>query len=444
MAEYTIPKPYRDFYVTNPAVETLEMVRTIEEVALPKPDLMSGSTISGINTLEGANLDISVKNENIIGYPYQNNSYTSGDASFTAQTDGGIILSGTPTAPIAMNLVTQLPLNPNSCYLVGLTGEYENVVISYNLLDSSGMSGVSDQTNPARGNVATLDLSKFPTVSVISLNIRRCYNNVAMSGTAYPFLKLVDDTKTTVYATGKNLLKPCISGLSGETQYRLENDVFTVLNNGVEEWSFIEVPLNGLESNTVYTLSYRAVSNYMTDLNVLIRVGRVSEADTFTNLVYAALDESLNKYVATFTTPQYTGNLSLILYGSKGTYYEGAETTYSMIQVEKGSSVTDYEPYHGQEISCQVGDTINVQQYDRHTCITADNIHVTLSGEFIEKVEYLLNERPVILVGLFDSRPTDTADYPRIYVATDKTDTDRTTLLQANQSGATASNWIYI
>ena len=416
----------------------------MEKDALPNTDVLSGQSISATNTLEGANVDISVKNENIIGYPYQNNSYTSGDASFTAQTDGGIILSGTPTAPIAMNLVTQLPLNPNSCYLVGLTGEYENVVISYNLLDSSGESVVSDQTNPARGNVDTLDLSKFPTVSVISLNIRRCYNNVAMSGTAYPFLKLVDDTKTTVYATGKNLLKPCVSGRSGETSYQIENNTFIVGNNNTETWSFIEIPLNGLESNTYYTISYEAESNALTDIKALIRIGMVAETSSFTSITYTALNSSTNKYVATFTTPQYTGNLALLLYGSTGTYVEGAQTTYSNIQLEKGSSVTSYEPYHGQEITCQVGDTINVQQYDGYTCITADNIHVTLSGEFTEKIEDLLNERPVILVGLFASRPTDTVDYPRIYVATDKTDTDRTTLLQANQSGATASNWIYI
>ena len=160
-----------------------------------------------------------------------------------------------------------------------------------------------------------------------------------------------------------------------------------------------------------------------------------------------AFDGTLTEYKINMSVYEDADNINLILKRKT----DNVEMSGSAIpcfcladDTETTVYATDYEAYQKQEITCQVGDTLKVQQYDGYTCITADNIHVTLSGQFVEKIEYLLNERPVILVGLFASRPTDTVDYPRIYVATDKTDTDRTTLLQANQSGATASNWIYI
>lgn len=442
MAEYTIPKPYRDFYVTNPAVETLERVQTLEKDALPNTEVKSGQSISGTNTLEGREIKVSVSNKNLIGYPYYSNSSTLEGATFTANEDGSIVCSGTPTGPANITLA-KMKIDPSSTYVFRLDGTYENIALQYNLYDSSDNQLAFD------GNKTeyTIDMSQYSGADNITILIKRLANNIPISGTCFPYFALVDGTETTVYATGKNLLNPVIGNVFTGTNVTSENGTFTLTTTKESERSYFEIYINNLNPSTTYTVSFDGtnhgtngtVRGYLYDHKV---IGYPSTSYTF--MKSCSLDETSGKYIGTFTTGINQTSVVLVLYLLTGTYYENAKTTYSNIQLEKGSSMTDYESYHGQEITCQVGDTITFQQYEGYTCITADNMHVTLSGEFTEKIEDLLNKRPVILVGLFASRPTDTVNYPRIYVATDKTDTDRTTLLQANQSGATASNWIYI
>ena len=111
-------------------------------------------------------------------------------------------------------------------------------------------------------------------------------------------------------------------------------------------------------------------------------------------------------------------------------------------QIEYDSIATLYEQYQGQDYSYQVGQTVNVTQYDDVTNIFATTEGAAVSTQFFLSTKYELNDKVNLLVGTFANRPTIAQKYGLIYIATDQTGANRVTYLPPNTDGSTSGNWI--
>ena len=98
--------------------------------------------------------------------------------------------------------------------------------------------------------------------------------------------------------------------------------------------------------------------------------------------------------------------------------------------------------YEEQNYMSQVGQSINITQYDNITNLSVLTEDAVVSGQFILSTADQINVKPTSLVGTFAQRPTGTYTYPIIYTATDKTDQTRTTRLEAREDGSVSSKCI--
>lgn len=116
---------------------------------------------------------------------------------------------------------------------------------------------------------------------------------------------------------------------------------------------------------------------------------------------------------------------------------------FAPILIIDGNNKTDetYEPYESQTYTSQVGQTVDILQYDKITNIFSNTAGVAIKGKFALSTQYELNNKPVSLSGAFADRPTGTYPYVVLYTATDSGATYR---LEANTDGSVSGNWISI
>ena len=142
--------------------------------------------------------------------------------------------------------------------------------------------------------------------------------------------------------------------------------------------------------------------------------------------------------------PSQNSELYLLLYGTTaGNQTQVGDTvTYTNVQLEVGDTVTDFVPYKSQDYSSQVGQTVDVTQYDDVTNIFSTTDGGAVSTQFFLSTKYELNDKVNLLVGTLANRPTTTQAYGVIYIATDQTGANRVTYLPPNTDGIVSGNWI--
>ena len=119
---------------------------------------------------------------NLIPYPYRDASIkTINGMTFEVQNDGGIKVSGTPTANSPFDLYKgKLLYNGN--ITVSLSGTATNVQIELILFDSSNTNIAYFSTEAKTTTINTLD---YPKAKAMQISIKRSLDNVAASGIAY-------------------------------------------------------------------------------------------------------------------------------------------------------------------------------------------------------------------------------------------------------------------
>ena len=124
----------------------------------------------------------------------------------------------------------------------------------------------------------------------------------------------------------------------------------------------------------------------------------------------------------------------------------GPTTIYNELvctfQLERGERATYYAPYESLTYPATVGQTIEVEQYDRVTNIISNTAGAAVSTQFLQSTRYELDTKPVSLAGTYAERPTGTYPYVVLYTATDRS--GETYRLEANADGSVSANWVKI
>ena len=150
-------------------------------------------------------------------HPYSHATGNSGAGGiFTPQADGGVALSGTPTAYTYMYLYDGKPLDKNDLVTFSLQGEFTNAVMDVAGFNDANTVTFSSSTTSITGNKITINVRNYPTTVKWSVAIKREKDGIEMTGVAYPKIELgntateytpyVDPTTVTVTRFGKNIL----------------------------------------------------------------------------------------------------------------------------------------------------------------------------------------------------------------------------------------------
>lgn len=133
-----------------------------------------------------------ISSKNLLPYPYNMTSNSGNGGTFTVQDDGGIALSGTPTDYIHISLYNGVCLNKNDLITISVGGEITNVVVDFAIMDSANNVLISVSTKTHTGNRVTVNAKDYPSAAKWALTLKREYNNIEMTGVAYPKIELGD------------------------------------------------------------------------------------------------------------------------------------------------------------------------------------------------------------------------------------------------------------
>lgn len=200
--------------------------------------------LDDVSPLEHA-VKAKVRGKNLIPYPYYQENVSVNGGTLTAQSDGGITGSGTPTGSTSLILYYDVPLVDTGTVTFSLSGDYTNMIGVFLLEDSSGNTLYNKTLDPS----LTVDLSSYPTATKWELFVKRKSNDVEMTGTIYPQLEIgdtatdytpyIDPTTVIVTGCGKNLLK------STTISQTVSGVTFTINADGT-------IIANGTSSEVIY------------------------------------------------------------------------------------------------------------------------------------------------------------------------------------------------
>jgi len=183
----------------------------------------------------------------------------------------------------------------------------------------------------------------------------------------------------TVKRTGKNLAQSPLA-----TVYSAQNGNYSGENPSYTS-SKAEV-----SPNTEYTLSFGSVGN-------ITAIIYYEELNSNTDFVYVGSAQIGSKNQHTFTTPS---NCHFVIVETGGSTSPITPQTVGFIQIEKGSTATDYEPYTEQEYSINFpssagtvyGGSLNVTTgvltVDRGFITLDENVPINLNGRYTESIEW--------------------------------------------------------
>lgn len=431
MAEYTIPKPYRDFYVTNPYIELKESNERLEQETLVRSDIQYGTSLHGKNTLENKEIAVKVESKNLIPFPYVHTSDVKNGVNITVGDDGGVSFEGTASAYTVHRLylgeISDFLKDDSSKKITAhMTGTFSGVSLAVVLYANTTYIRSFSITSKFM-----FDINAYPTATRIEFALV-VQEGVTASGTIYPQVEKGDTatsyslyqaegTPVTVTTCGKNLLN-----IPSDYTFLKQSD---------------RIPLC-LKKGMTYTLSCSYATNDGTDNPYIFLIG--SDGVGFQKI-------PITTTPTTFTMINDSYYYRVWANGYTHASAEGITANLKNLMLESGHKATTYQSFNKTDINTTIGNEVVIKQLNDYTNIYAyDPVYSTtpaiasLSTCFVLYNEELFHDKLTAIIGTFANRPTDIADYDRLYIATDKTDTDRSTILPAGKSGATASNWIYI
>lgn len=120
---------------------------------------------------------------NLIPFPYYEANKTQNGMTFTVNNDGGISVSGTPTAYTYFIVSLGVDISNLDSFVLSLQGAYTNLVITGNLLDKDG-----NKLLDSLGYGVPYKKADYPTASKVVIHVKRGNDNIPCTGTAYPML----------------------------------------------------------------------------------------------------------------------------------------------------------------------------------------------------------------------------------------------------------------
>lgn len=178
---------------------------------IPSPNPDYPQTLSSI----GESVKVTACGKNLLPYPYFREYNNGNGGIFTAQDDGGVVINGTPSNWVGIELMQCAPIVKTGKIYSRIFGEHSNCVAEFIIRDDK-----QEVLIATSGNNFVIGLDKYPTAHSWSYTLKRGLNGVALSGVVYPVLSFEDVTAyeprngTTVTVTTPNGL-PGIPVTSG-------------------------------------------------------------------------------------------------------------------------------------------------------------------------------------------------------------------------------------
>lgn len=441
------------------AAEDIEILNS----DIPKSAKETGAFISGNNTLAGAKAEVEVGSKNLFDITAIPNTNTAinnnGRLSNSIIVDGNIIrntvsqyndswainvpinvkkgkvtLSATVRTPdenynqISFDLRGYNSVVPQSVFLDTIGSEWQNIARTFTV-PQDGIVYVHIQ-NIKDGTGANHDVEFY--------NVQLEYGETATAYTPY----LPAGTAVEVNACGKNLFDE-----NGVTS--TEGATFTELTaEQVKVTATTEIP----SGNAGY--AGVAQKNIKAGQTVTINASWTTSAPANTGRL-AIYWRNANIFIGqqlysntplTVTIPNSTNENDVVYFyfyvaTGGGSAAVGDEVTYTNITVNLGEKDLGFSTPVSATYQSAVGETIEVEQYDRVTNIFSNTTGAAVSTQFLQSTRYELDTKPVSLAGTYAERPTGTYPYVVLYTANDAGKTYR---LERDTDGSVSSNWVNI
>lgn len=427
------------------AAEDIEILNS----DIPKSAKETGVFISGNNTLAGAKAEVSVESKNLSNIPNGttnivtvqngiftvNGSYTENSAPLSTETflKAGTYtfsyhyISGSMTAVEGADNELMVRLGNRNYY--SKWGYFYRDINNYN----QDFSKTVEVTEDGYGGLYVL----FGPTTIYNELVCTFQLERGKTATAYtPYLPA--GAAVEVQACGENLANENTLITSNEYERAYFQGRECLKFKGTE---FKGVTLNFPESLNVVGVNWALDSDTPNKEISFISLKRTTFSDEITTTYVGQGDVEINNWVdaAKTASPTLFDNIkSLII---TGTGNLGTGTFYVQIMANLGDELTPYTPYIGAAYQSEVGQTIEVEQYDRITNIFSNTTGAAVSTQFLQSTRYELDTKPVSLAGTYAERPTGTYPYVVLYTATD---TGRTYRLEQDTDGSVSSNWVNI
>lgn len=428
------------------AAEDIEILNS----DIPKSAKETGAFISGNNTLSGAKAEVSVESKNLSNIPNGttnivtvqngiftvNGSYTENSAPLPteiflkagAYTFSYHYISGSMTAVEGADNDFIVRLGSGSEYTKW--GYFYRDINNYN----QDFSKTVEVTEDGYGGLYVL----FGPTTIYNELVCTFQLERGETATAYtPYLS--EGAAVEVQACGENLANENTLITSNEYERTYFQGRECLKFKGTE---FKGITLNFPESLNVVGVNWALDSDTPNKEISFISLKRTTFSNEIITTYVGQGDVEINNWVdaAKTASPTLFDNIkSLII---TGTGNLGTGTFYVQIMANLGDELTPYTPYIGAAYQSKVGQTIEVEQYDRITNIFSNTTGAAVSTQFLQSTRYELDTKPVSLAGTYAERPTGTYPYVVLYTATDRS--GETYRLEANADGSVSANWVKI
>ena len=427
------------------AAEDIEILNS----DIPKSAKETGAFISGDNTLAGAKAEVSVESKNLIPFPYANggagSTVTKNGVTFTVNADQSVTVNGTASSGTGFDFIYQGTLKKAGYYT--LSTKYnlpEGLLVVMRKNGTSWMDASSSNpfvtgyyNNGDTGVQCNIWVPGGSTVTNAIVYPQLEYGETATAYTPY----LPTGTAVEVQACGKNLLNPATFQNGQEyigVTFTNNQDGTITLNGTSAATSYFSIFSTNADAHTPipeYLKGKRITLSLETNGNDLNDCTLVTWAGEINNFV---VDFSETKILSTTIQPDVT-DWSIRIKLKSGQTYNNILYKIMVTFGEYAGSL--YIPYEGMTYPAAVGETIEVEQYDRVTNIFSNTTGAAVSTQFLQSTRYELDTKPVSLAGTYAERPTGTYPYVVLYTATD---TGRTYRLERDTDGSVSSNWVNI
>lgn len=366
-----IQKEVDNLYVITGATVTdkypLSQAYSTRETADGNADIIDGA-LTRVTKIQGA----TVASKNLITLPYSFTTSTVNGITFTAQSDGGIKVTGTATAVAVRNL-NKTPLKG-----LNLNSKNGSIETGGGFTISGGKDGVTVAINAGDG-WAYMYVEKGKTVdTVIYPMFQYGADTSAAANTYRPYFSgLKNAYFKGIRSTGKNLFNPnrTVKDFGAKYDNKAkrdfdENAIYIgatannyydpsrVSNASYENGKFtftvapelygIAIPFK-VAPNTTYTFSKQILNG----TNTRTSIGYYTSNGTFISFEYTK---------NTFTTPSNCGWVTVVVNNTTG--LSVAQTiSYNNVQLEYGDTTTEHEPYKADE-SFMLDEAVGLPKWD--------------------------------------------------------------------------------
>lgn len=197
--------------------------------------------------------------ENYFPFPYKETDLTENGVTYHIQADGGIKVSGTPTAytDIVLCENKDVGILP-SIFVIFMQGNSANMALDFIIRDATYNAVYSAAIT--ENKIQDVDMSNYPTAKYFTCTLKRNYTNVPVSGVVYPIINAGTSSAPVGTFTLPNIddvegVEGVGRGVEGYPNYiDFEREVFVQntyrkVFNGTEDWG-----LRGTDQSGVYNM----------------------------------------------------------------------------------------------------------------------------------------------------------------------------------------------